>query len=305
MGAGLFEWMRRHADSGCFSFRGAAESLEGSFGNTDDIEELLTRIDELIDCSEPTADQRRARGQMANHDKPALVEAIREWFTEIRQQPAESYRLFAQEIVHPGDVIITFNYDVSLDRELKLADRWQIGDGYGFRMDGLPDGSQVKLLKLHGSVNWLAPVPLAEGRPLLDCTELKFLGYPGQSDPLFPKDGMAAIPPMILPARCKKFYFDTSLGQKWKEFWDSRWHCAELALNRSGRVVICGYSLPPIDERACQLLLGTASSAHIEVCCGNDTERIVGQLRGSGRNALSARQRLFQDWVDSQGKSAA
>ena len=306
MGGGLFGWMQRHADSGFYSFRCAAESLARRFGNTEDVEELLTKVDELIfDCPEPTAEQRRARGQVGNHDKPALIEAIREWFTEIRQQPAESYRLFARCIVQPGDVIISFNYDVSLDRELKLADKWQVGDGYGFPIDGLPDGSRVKLLKLHGSANWLARVPLQESRPLLCRSELSFLGYPSEVDPLFPECGVPAVPPMILPGRCKRFYFDTSLGSKWKGFWDRRWRSAELALNESERVVICGYSLPPIDERACQLLLGTTSSARIEVCCGDDTERIAERFRDCSRDAFPAPQGLFQDWVDSRATSTA
>ena len=210
MGNGLFEWMDLHSNSGCFCFRDAAEALKEHFGNTEDIEELLTKVDELIDCPEPTAEQLRVKGRLANYDKPALIEAIREWFTEIRQQPAEAYRLFARRIVEPGDLIISFNYDVSLDRELKLAGKWQVGDGYGFRIDGLADGSPVKLLKLHGSANWLARVPLG-GRPLLDCSELSFLGYPGERDPLFPEGNIPAIPPMILPGRCKRFYFDTSL----------------------------------------------------------------------------------------------
>jgi hypothetical protein len=306
MGSGLFEWMQRHTNSGYFNFLDAAESLKKSYGHTEDIEELLTRVDECIfDCPEPTAEQRSARGGLVNHDKPALIEAIRQWFTEIRQQPAESYRLFAQRIVQPADVIISFNYDVSLERELKLADKWQIGDGYDFRIDGLADASPVNLLKLHGSANWWAPVPVMGGRPLVDSSELRFLGYPTESDPLFPKGGMGAIPPMIMPARCKKFYFDTSLGQQWKAFWDSRWHSAKLALAQSERIVICGYSLPPVDERACQLLLGTASSARIEVCCGSDTERTVQRFRNCNRDAFAANQELFQDWVGSRALPAA
>ena len=48
----------------------------------------------------------------------------------------------------PGDTVITFNYDVSLDSKLRQSGKWAIGDGYGFRVEGLPTGSTVRLLKM-------------------------------------------------------------------------------------------------------------------------------------------------------------
>ena len=32
----------------------------------------------------------------------------------------------------PGDVVVTFKLDVSLEKELRLCDKWQVFDGYGF-----------------------------------------------------------------------------------------------------------------------------------------------------------------------------
>jgi len=81
---------------------------------------------------------------------------LQEWFIAIRNSEAGAYRSFSDEIVERGDCIITFNYDVSLDRELHIAGKWELGDGYGFDFDGFPCGSQTKLLKLHGSANWIA-----------------------------------------------------------------------------------------------------------------------------------------------------
>jgi hypothetical protein len=287
MGRGLFAWMDQHTTSGPYDFRCAAESLRATFEQVDDIEDLLARIDEFIlEAKGSTLDRRCVASQLANQDKPSLVEAIRGSFDEIRQRQCESYRLFVRDVVQPGDCIISFNYDVSLDRELQLAGVWNLGDGYGFAIEGIEDHSPVPLLKLHGSINWLASMfggvkhgPIALGsagvfgyRPLFANSELIFLGYPNAVDSLFPKDGTPALRPLILPTRCKKFFFDTSLGAEWTEFWDSLWDTAAQALRDSDRVVICGYSLPVVDERACGLILGGEPySAHVEVCCGDDT----------------------------------
>jgi hypothetical protein len=300
MGSGLFAWMERKGSSGCFDFRGAAISLRARFGGVDDIEQVLTKVDDIILGPQgATPELRRDKGQLANHDKPALVEAIREWFSEVREGPAESYRLFAQRVVQPGDCIISFNYDVSLDRELKLANLWEIGDGYGFPIEGLGTGSQVKILKLHGSANWIDAISFPT-RPLIRDSELRFLGYPDQVDPWFPRNGVPGVLPLILPTACKRFYIETTFGRMREDFWDELWRDAALHLTECARVAICGYSLPSVDERACRLLFEGRFPARVEVCCGDDTERIVRRFQDCGHDARSAGQKLFNDWARSQ-----
>ena len=58
----------------------------------------------------------RIRKQGTSHDfaayadKPALVEALRQWFAKIHHRKRTSaYKRFASKIVQPGDHIITFN----------------------------------------------------------------------------------------------------------------------------------------------------------------------------------------------------
>jgi hypothetical protein len=313
MGRGLFDWMAQHTTSGPYDFRVAAESLQATFEHLDDIEDLLARIDEFIsESTGSTWEQRCVASRLLNHDKPALVEAIRGWFDEVRQGPNESYRVFAQHIAQPGDCVVSFNYDVSLDQALRLAGVWNLGDGYGFAIEGFDDHSPVSLLKLHGSINWLASMfggvshgPVALGpagvfgrRPVFADSELMFLGYSNVADSLFPRVGTPALRPLILPTRCKKFYFDTNLGREWEEFWDLLWDNAAQVLGESDRIVICGYSLPLVDERACELLLGAEPySGQVEVCCGDDTRSIVERLKASGRDAQATDQKYFGEWV--------
>jgi hypothetical protein len=303
MGNQLFAWMKQKGVVGCFDFNGAAESLQALFQSHDDIEYLLTKVDEILFENDQAPQQLRAlRDQLANREKPALVEAIRSWFVEIREQPAESYELFANKVIQPEDCVISFNYDVSLDRHLKRSGLWEIGDGYGFLFNSLPTGSAIKILKLHGSANWLDGVFFERSRPLIADSELKFLGYEKEVDPLFPRTGVAAIPTMILPAACKRFYADTSLGRKREGFWDEIWEQAENQIARSQQLILCGYGISPVDKRARRLLLEDSYSAPVEVCCGDDTTGIVRELRAAAHDAFPAQKTLFQDWVESAAK---
>jgi len=303
MGSELLEWMRVPREHP-YDFAFSAGYLEDRFGNG--IEALFEGVERSIRKHEFD------RSLIANVHKPALVQAVREWFGEIHQRnQAHSYEVFASKIVQPGDCVITFNYDVSLDSNLRRAGKWAVGDGYGFKAEGLPQGSTVELLKLHGSMNWLAVMfggitsggfrlP-AEGvfgsRPAIPDGDLSALGYVNVVDPLWPQNGTTAQPPMILPTSRKRFYFDTNLGREWGSLWDRLWRSARTAIRTSDRIVVCGYGLFPIDRRGCNLLLKGELSGEIEICSWSDTDRIVSDLRAHGRKAKAAEQRSFVDWV--------
>jgi hypothetical protein len=221
-----------------------------------------------------------------------------EWFGEIHQNnQAAAYREFAERIVKPGDSVITFNYDVALDAKLRAAGKWEIGDGYGFDVEGLPSNSPVKVLKVHGSINWVALL-FGGSRPAFTDDTLTALGYEGLVDPWFPRGGSTAIPPLILPLSRKKFYFDTNLGKVWEPFWNRLWRAARMAVRASNHIVICGYGMYPIDRRGCNLLLKGECSAEIEVCSAGRTAEIVSQLRSHGRTARGARETTFEKWVE-------
>ncbi len=310
MGSELLAWMRRTPDSP-LDYPGTANLLRDTFGQIDNFEELLTQVGSLIQQYEHGSLEERGLRSTIAFARFTLSQGLRDWFTEIRRSDAVAYRDFARDVVQSGDCIIDFNYDVSLDRELKLANKWLPGDGYGFRIDCLPYDSPVNLLKLHGSVNWLAIMAggarsgafgLGSGmfgnRPTLATTELEFLGYGDISDPAFPRES-AALPVMILPARVKQFFFASNMGAEWAWFWDDLWEQAREALGRSERLVVCGYSLPAADERARELLLTSAPShARIDVSAGGDSGRIVQEFRQAGyQYAMESEETLFEQWV--------
>jgi len=325
MGSELFTWMKgpiHAADSYAARYPGTAEFLEGKFGVIENIEELATEIQKLIvECENGTAGQRAERTVLAN-EYGVLKNAVRSWFAEIQKRAALSspaYHGFARNIVVPGDCIITFNYDVLLERELKLAGKFEVGDGYGFRIETLPEGSPTKVLKLHGSTSWLAllfggrtsgafqfePGNTLGPRPVIGSNELAFLGYSNSVDPGFARGG-AALPVMIFPERTKQFYFAANTGIEYEGFWNDLWHQASVALRSGTRVVICGYSLNPVDERAHDLLLSAPRKrTEIVVASAGGTDMIVEEYRKAGyTGAVPADEVLFTKWVASSSNVA-
>ena len=313
MGRELTTWMR-NASIPYLEAATAAQFLEDTFGRMSDFEELLTQIASLIAENEHgTPSQRAIRAQVAQA-RSTLTQSLREWFAKIARGDATTYHRFASEIIQPEDWIIDFNYDVSLDRELAQAAKWKPGDGYGFTIQGFPANSPVKLLKLHGSVNWLALLfggakagAFAVGsggafgeRPVIPQNELAFLGRPDLRDPAFP-DKSAALPVMILPAQKKEFFWHTNLGTEWEGFWDALWGMGETALEQSDKIMICGYSLPAADERARSLLFQAPyREAQILVASGSDTARIVKEFQNAGyANAVAAQEVSFEKLVES------
>jgi len=175
-------------------------------------------------------------------------------------------------------------------------------------------------LKLHGSTSWLALLfgGMTSGmgqfqigetlgaRPVIGKNELSFLGYADAVDPAFGRGG-AALPVMIFPARRKDFYFAANTGTEYAGFWNKLWRQAREALQSASKVVICGYSLNAIDERAHELLLSAPKKdVQIAIGSGDDTDIIVAEYRKAGYGrAVRAEEVLFKNWVAKSTNSAA
>ncbi len=325
MATELFRWMKqasRDPNSYAARYPVVAQYLEKSLPQSGNIEALIAAIRERIhEFESGTPEQQADRRRLANANG-VLQNAVRDWFAEIqygRALNSTTYRDFASNVVAPSDRVITFNYDVSLERELKHAGKFEIGDGYGFCMEGLPANSKTKVLKLHGSTSWLALLfgghvsgfsSFQPGNtlssPVIGSNELSFLGYPDTVDPRF-KNGGAALPVMIFPAPVKEFYFDANTGVEYTEFWDRLWQQATDALQTTERVVVCGYSLLPVDQRARDLLLSAPRrDAEVVIASGSDTQRIVDDYLAAGYTKVAAAsEALFKNWVATASNSLA
>jgi hypothetical protein len=216
--------------------------------------------------------------------------------------------LFANGFLVEGDAVVTLNYDMAIDRELRRSGKWSIGNGYGFEVNSARFGeSPCKLLKLHGSTNWrgepfqgmegfgqINSSPLGE-RPVIDSSEFEYLGYPNGSDPKC-HDGRVRIESLIMPTAEKRFYNQTSSGREWEAFWDSLWAQAAESLYDSEEIYLIGYSVPEYDTRARELLRQKIrADIPVRVCCHSGTDDVVRSLKSLGiRGAEPARKPTFE-----------
>jgi hypothetical protein len=128
----LLRWMKEDRPPERMDYSRAAGRVEENFSSSENLEALLAEMEEFgRKCEAGTPEGIGIRTQLKS-DRFMLACALQERFAEIRENPTYAYQEFVSKIVQPGDCIITFNYDVSLDRELRRAGKWQVGDGYGF-----------------------------------------------------------------------------------------------------------------------------------------------------------------------------
>jgi len=86
---------------------------------------------------------------------------------EVQDGPVSQFHERLVKCASPNDSFITFNWDTLLDRALSQSGTWSPADGYGFapqslyakygwqQLKSLKNPSQYKLIKLHGSTNWI------------------------------------------------------------------------------------------------------------------------------------------------------
>jgi hypothetical protein len=274
-----------------------------NYGPLGDIEEIVTNLE---------------RSEKPGYKLAGLREAVCFFFDSIRANSAPRYRELAREVIREGNIVITFNYDVSLERELRHAGKWEVGDGYGFKI-GIPgmQNSATTLLKLHGSTNWINCLSggmrggkFSQGfgwnsmgfRPAVLPQEFEFLGYQGVTDPEYRDGGVDRSGSMILPSRNKRFYVPTSINpRELEDFWSALWEQAANALKNADEIAIIGYSLPQADMEARRLLLeGSNKESLITICCGQDTDRVASEFVQSGFSRVNTDSERFEDWLATQ-----
>lgn len=183
---------------------------------------------------------------------------------------------FAGGVIDDNDEIITFNYDLVLEKELWKRNIWSPLHGYigvnRFRNEGDKEKlvktkrySRVKIHKMHGSICWFTPEYLMN-RPDsfisidLDNRENWRFHFDGlektlERDPVQPTMKMERevsegwggkhCPPFILPSFMKPF--------ENKEFCEI-WKSAFQIISKTDELVVIGYSFRPEDSSA-QLLI--------------------------------------------------
>jgi hypothetical protein len=283
----------------------------------------LTRLNgPIVDVEQAFTDLdlgQGAFGELIEGERQKLEGRIRRcfraFFLSIRSQnvPASLYAKFATK-VETGDALVTFNYDVALENELIHAQRFRVRNGYGcsFEADWDEPRSDVTVLKLHGSINWIGVLfGGAKGghfgafnsslgpRPFVDNVESAFPDYPKRVlDKSFPGGGVVdGATTLVLPTYEKEFLVRTSVGNEWIPFYDTLWSQAAEFLEKSERIVIIGYSMPAADRRAAALLLSKSNKrAELFVCCASSNESLGARFGEYGFSRVH-QTGCFRDWL--------
>jgi len=185
-------------------------------------------------------------------------------------------------LLDPGDIVITFNYDSTVERVFLELGKWTFSDGYGtdlvFQQDNYDTTpvtfppSKVKILHLHGAVGWyakpvfsptfdlsvegggaiareaLSAAPL-ETEIALDPLLLQGLGI-YNVDASLPRRPPDEYQIMLHPSFLKEYGGENRRSRIFTRLWRT----ALDALRNADEVTVIGYSLPPADSAAWTLL---------------------------------------------------
>lgn len=224
-----------------------------------------------------------------------------------------------------GDLVITFNYDATVERALLDRGMWNPEDGYGFRVnlwkskaDPSPvewPPSGVTVVHLHGAGGWYAkpfdylratehdwrpPPPdyeefarVARAEPVsLDDRFLKGLGIEGH-DPWCCRGRDANEYQVLLyPSFVKGFGWEGRSAVLVKV-----WRLAAEALRKAEHITIIGYSLPEADSAARMLLLTNCDPEKLTVV-NKDREAVRRLWRLFKPFTLHEEPKLFEQWLD-------
>ncbi len=236
----------------------------------------------------------------------------------------ETLRTFGNKLC-PGDVVLTFNYDSTLERILQKQGKWSPRDGYGFELvfqesylDKTPIGfpkSPVRILHLHGSVGWYRKpaireefrLKLKDGAIPRDVLTPAPLETPIALDPIFLRDlGIQAVDASLphRPPDERQIFIHPSFLKEFEGgaqgLFTSLWRQAADALRAAEEIIIIGYSLPGADSAALTLLLTNCDQFKVQIVNRDraTTQRLIQLLaRRTGEHWLSRPAISFEEWL--------
>ena len=160
--------------------------------------------------------------------------------------PSEEQRQLLSDFIEKalpiGSAIITFNYDTILERYLMETNKWDPNNGYGISFANSPanvvrkDSFDIKILKLHGSLNWQYTAANED----IELVWNNELAYVGRVD-----GGPLGGTQWVIPSWIKTF-LNPKLAQVWR--------IASISLSKADEIYVIGYSLPLPDSAVHALL---------------------------------------------------
>jgi hypothetical protein len=216
------------------------------------LEKVMTQLileNEVFQRMPPINDYYQGNNRAIDFDDSpfALIELVALTISKALQGPVCSEHIKLANSLSEGDTVISFNYDILMDNALRVTEKFtdcgylvpfqRVTDGQNWRRAD-EAASDVILLKLHGSLNWLhCSYCNSTFLNRFEKINPEYSSFPkncpncGQSNAYFQR---VIVPPLLAK--------DYSL-QPMKYLWSQ----ANRYVARAREVVIIGYSFPPTD----------------------------------------------------------
>jgi SIR2-like domain len=230
------------------------------------------------------------------------LKAVTDYIWDLMQQKhaLQVIKDFVRDHVRPGDTIITFNWDLTLERAI-WDDPQSLSFWYSY--PDTSDEDSVVLLKPHGSIDWFNKSDLPKATRVkgkvqsLDESVCVFTRFNFSDLP-----EMANYTPVIVPPLATKEFSQMVLKRTWRGVYK--------AVSQATSLNILGYSLPREDQFA-RLVLGRAlrsnrlkiekkSKRPLDVAVVNPDETAETTFRrlvGPGVRRFTFYQATFQNFV--------
>lgn len=232
------------------------------------VEDLLSCIDAAIELE--GINEKGAFGKTRLESmRKRIVAAIVALFWSENRPVDETYLAFAKQL-RPSDVIVTFNYDIEVERAIAEHTGKEIPALY-VRHPKPGKEHWTAVLKLHGSIN------LAQENGSIAWT---------------PKPSVCSNPLIIAPTMFKR---PSIVGNAWEQ--------ARLAFHSATEVWFVGYSMPQLDlparyllRRGVRMLLKKRPSAPIRLVdpSPDGLKRYISQIHSE----IDYRRATFEEFVE-------
>ncbi|MCH8927242.1 MAG: SIR2 family protein [Candidatus Marinimicrobia bacterium] len=272
-------------------------------GEVDNLQETIDDLNDDTSAEKPTKELLDELEEAKNFIHKKIVEILLPNNLRTNKKLLEN----ALSKIDKGDTIITFNYDLLLEQGLLKRGLWNPKDGYCIgevKEDELDiianlDKSDVRVLKMHGSISWESP-------SWHDSNLRILLKDPYNDLPFFDE---IDTPKNDVEKKYTSYQSHHVILPTFMKFYRHKWEIelvklAANALSKTEEVYIVGYSLPEADAMANFLFSSIKQDIVIKIInpnAGELRERLV-RIFGLSRSKIIDESSKLEVWLENDCK---